>query len=416
MKNVLVLAVSFPPTGGVGVIRTLKFIKYLPQFGYRTIVVTPPAGTKHIQDDSLLKEVPGSTTIHRPPFVNYQNQLPKPIGKLFRAVEKRIYFPDNYARWNKSALNYITQHIFPKEKIDLIYVSVGPYSTMLLAHALKQKYHIPTFIDFRDPFSFNQYALLDQKKTFIKKARIIEKKIFADLDHINNVSEIWKVKYEGLYPEIATKSSVIHNGYDEDDFTDLKNATKAKNEIFTIGYSGTFSRVVPMEPLLSAISQIHEHQAIPMRLSVATPIKKEKLRSRFSYAFKHNLVDYKGFLPHKLSLKNVYQADLSLLILNDIEATEGMLPAKTFEYLRIGNPILLLHRTHGFLAKILEKTKTGISVNIHDQNAVIQTLLMLYKEWQQDIPSVQPDINEIKKYERRYLTQQLSAIFDQLIC
>jgi hypothetical protein len=410
----MVLAVSFPPTGGVGVIRTLKFIKYLPQFGWKPLVVTPPAGTKHIQDISLSVEIPQDIAIHRPPFFNYKNRLPKLIGKMFRIFEKRIYFPDDYTRWNKSAFNYISQHIIPKDKIDLIYTSVGPYSTMLLAHALKQHYQIPIFIDFRDPFSFNQYALLDKKKTFIKRAEKIEKKIFADVDQINNVSKIWKEKYENLYPEISTKSSLVHNGYDEEDFAGLNNVEKSKNQIFTIGYSGTFSRVVPIKPLILAIKEIHQRHGISMRLSIATPIKKEKLTSRYAYLFQNNLIDYKGFLPHKESLKNIYRSDISILILNDIAATEGMLPAKTFEYLRIGNPILLLHRKHSFLSEIIEKTKTGITADILSQDDIIQALLKLHERWRQNGRPYQPDWNEIKKYERKYLTQQLSAIFDQL--
>ena len=412
MKNVLVLSVNFPPIGGVGVIRTLKFAKYLPTFRWRPIIITPQAGTKHIQDTSLVDEIPKDIPVHRPTFINFKDYLPKILIKLLRPIERRLNFPDNYIRWNKAAFDYISCKIIPTEKIDLIYTSVGPYSTILLSHALKQRYNIPVFIDFRDPFSFNQYTLLDKKKNFQKRARLIEKKVFKDVDHVNNVSKVWKQKYEILYPEIKSKSSLIHNGYDEDDFRDLK--AKKSNTIFTIGYSGTFSRIVPIEPLIQAIIEIHQRYNTSMCLRIATPIKKEKLTSRYGYLFQNNLIDYKGFLAHRESLKNIYQSDISALILNDIPATNGMLPAKTFEYLRVANPILLLHRRGSLLAKIIAKSKIGIAVNIRDQEEIVQALLMLYENWRQNRQIHQPDWNEIKKYERKYQTKQLADIFNEI--
>jgi hypothetical protein len=413
MKTVLVLAVSYPPTGGVGVIRTLKFTKYLPACGWRPIVVTLPAGTKHIQDGSLSNEIPGGMTVHRPAFFNYREKLPKIFVKLFQPIEKRLTFPDKYVRWNKAAFKYISENIIPREKIDLIYTSVGPHSTMLLAHSLMKRHQIPFFIDFRDPFSFSQYALLDKKNNYQKKAQAIEKAVFRDAAHINNVSKIWKDKYDERYPFIAEKSSLIHNGYDEDDFAQL--GDKKENSIFTIGYNGTFSRIVPLDPLLSSITDIHRQHGIAMRLSIATPIKKEKLTSRYAYLFQNDLLDHKGFLPHRESLKNVFRADVSALILNDVEATEGMIPAKTFEYLRIGNPILLLHRKGSFLADIIEKTKTGVIINISDSAEIIQTLLMLHAQWRNDALRHQPDWNEIRKYERRNLTGKLAEIFNRIV-
>ena len=412
MKNVLVLSVNFPPIGGVGVIRTLKFTKYLPTFRWRPIIITPQAGTKHIQDDSLVDEIPKDIPVHRPAFINFKDYLPKILAKLLRPIERRLNFPDKYIRWNKAAFDYIAREIIPTEKIDLIYTSVGPYSTILLSHALKQHYDIPVFIDFRDPFSFNQYTLLDNKKNYQERARNIEKKVFKDVDHVNNVSEIWKQKYETLYPEIKLKSSLIPNGYDEDDFRDFK--AKRSNAIFTIGYSGTFSRIVPIEPLIQAIIEIHQRYNTSMCLRIATPIKKEKLVSRYGYLFQNNLIDYKGFLPYRESLKNIYQSDISALILNDIPETNGMLPAKTFEYLRIANPILLLHRKGSFLAKIIAKTKTGITVNIKDQEEMVRSLRMLHEKWRQNRQIHHPEWNEIKKYERKYQTNQLADIFNKI--
>ena len=412
MKSVMVLAVSFPPTGGVGVIRTLKFVKYLPQFGWNPVVVTLPAGAKSIQDDSLSNEIPKDITVHRPPFFDYRKHFFKPIVKLIQFYEKRTYFPDKYIRWNTSALKYIEKKIIPSQKINMVYASVGPHSTLLLARDVKRRFNIPTFIDFRDPFSFSQYALLDTKQRFRMKAVAIEKKVFEVVDQINNVSRIWQQAYIERYPEIASKSSLIHNGYDEEDFSGLD--AKVGNDVFTIGYNGTFSRIVPIEPLMNAIRSIHEQHNITMRLSIATPIKKTKLSSKYPYQFQNKLIDHKGFLPHKKSLSNLHQSDVSALILNDIDATRGMIPAKAFEYLRINNPILLMHRKGSFLAKIITKTKTGLTVNISNQAEIVNALLSLHEKWKVDRLDHNPDWQEIQKYERKNLTRQLAGIFDSL--
>jgi glycosyltransferase involved in cell wall biosynthesis len=414
LKTVLILAANFPPAGGVGVIRTVKFIKYLPDFGWNSIVVTlPQMATKRIIDSSLLSEIPPETEIHRPFFYDYRKVIGGDIAKLLGPILNRIHFPDKYVQWNYFAFKYIRDRILPHKKIDLIYTSVGPHSTMLLAHRLKQQFKIPFFLDFRDPFSFSQYNLLDGKTTLQSRAENIERAVFKAADHISNVSRIWQEKYERLYPGIVTKSSLIHNGYDEDDFRDLN--TAAKNDMFTLGYNGTFSRIVPLDPILSAISAIHREQGIPIRMNIATPIKKRKLASKYPYLFENDLIEYKGFLPHRESLQNLCRSDLALLILNDLAATEGMIPAKTFEYMRIAKPILLLHRKNGFLSELIDKTNTGMTINIGRHKQIVKSLLTLHQKWAEDRLKCDPDWAEIKKFDRKNLTNQLAHLFDRLV-
>lgn len=413
IKTVMILAANFPPTGGVGVIRTLKFVKYLPSFGWEPIVVTLPSRSEKIIDDSLLVEIPSTAEVHRPFFFDYRKMIPGDIAKLIRPIEGKFNFPDKYVQWNHFAFKYIEDKILPKTKIDLIYTSVGPHSTLLLAQKLKQHFSIPFVVDLRDPFSFSQYSILDSKNRWSKKARKIEKSVFNDADHINNVSKIWKEKYERLYPEIVAKSSLIPNGYDEEDFKHL--TRKTRNKIFTIGYNGTFSRIVPIEPLIAAMIEIHKTEKISIRLSIATPIKLRKLKSKYPYLFHNSLIDHKGFLPHKESLQKLYQSDTSILILNDIPAIKGMIPAKAYEYLRLNRPILLLHRKGSFLSKLIEDTSTGFTVNINDRTEIVKGLLTMYKNWENRKLDHNPNWEEIRKYERRYLTQKLSNIFNRLI-
>jgi hypothetical protein len=203
MKKVLVLAVNFPPSGGVGVIRTLKFIKYLRGFGWDPLILTIPANTaKRVSDNSLLEEIPADVEIHRPFFRDYRKIIPGELAKLLKPLLDRIHFPDKYIQWNHFALKYIKDKIVPHYKIDLAYTSVGPHSTLLLAQKLNQQFNIPFVVDFRDPFSFSQYSILESKKTWRLRAEKIERSVLHDAAHVVNVSNIWKNKYEDLYPEI----------------------------------------------------------------------------------------------------------------------------------------------------------------------------------------------------------------------
>jgi glycosyl transferase family 4 len=414
LKTVLILAVHFPPSGGVGVIRTLKLTKYLPDLGWEPIVVSLPLrATKRVVDHSLLDEIPQNIEIHRPFFYDYRKIIRGDINKLLRPALNRIHFPDKYVQWNYFAFKYIRDMLLPHKHIDLVYTSVGPHSSMLLAHKLKRHAGIPFVVDFRDPFSFRQYALLESKSAWQSRAEKMERRVLMDADHINNVSRVWKEKYEHMYPEIITKSSLIHNGYDEDDFLGLK--TESSNDVLTLGYNGTFSRLVPLDPLIKAIDEIHRQHGIVIRLNIATPTQKRKLISRYPYVFEHGLIAHKGFLPHKESLRNLCQSDVSLLILNDIEATEGMIPAKTFEYLRIQKPILLLHRRNSFLSEIITKTRTGMTVNISSHEEIVKTLLLLHKRWSDNTLDADPDWHQIRKFDRKYLTRQMAKIFDRLI-
>jgi len=412
MKTILMIAPNFPPTSAVGGIRSLKFAKYLPGFGWKPIVITLSAQDQKLSDATLLSELPPQVEIHRPGYFNYRKYLRGDIRKLLKPLERRYSFPDNYVHWNQAALRYIRKNILGLKKIDLIYASMGPHSALLLAQELKRRTGLPLVLDFRDPFSFSQYSVLDHKQNYQQRARRIEAAVLPAADHINVVTREWQERYAALYPQIAAKMSAIPNGYDETDFAALP--AKRRQAVFTVGYNGTFSRLSPLAPLATAIEEIHRHKGIAIRLSIASATREKKMRSRFRGLYDRGLIEFKGHLPHRESLANLHQSDIVALTLNDIPATRGQIPAKTFEYLRIDRPILLLHKEHGQLADILRCTRTGISVPIDDHSRIVETLLDLQQRWVRQRLEHQPDWQAIAKFERQQLTAALAAIFDRL--
>lgn len=412
MKTVLVLAVNYPPKGGVGVIRTLKFVRYLPHFGWQPIVVTPGGSTKRIKDPTLIEEMADGATVHRPPYRNLWDWLPGDIAKLLKTLLKPNHFPDPYRYWNRIAFAYIEKKILPDVKIDAVYVSVGPHSTMLLAQQLYHKYKIPYCIDLRDPFSFSQYSILREDDQWRRKAMEIEKEVFSTAGCINNVTRDWHLRYRALYPDLSTKFSFIPNGYDEADFA--FDPPRQSNEVFTIGYNGSYSRLVPLAPLIDAMAGILQEKGIPIRLSIATPIKEVKLKKIAGPLYDRGLIDFKGYLSHQKSLENLSKTDACALMLADLKATEGMVPAKTYEYMRIGKPILCCHRRDGHLAAIIDESGTGVVADIGDKAQIKRRLLELHHGWISGTGAFQPRAAQIHQYERRRLTHLLSDRLNEM--
>lgn len=373
-------------------------------------MITLPAINWHILDSSLIKEL-GKIEVFRPFYFEYREIIPGDIAKFFRPLERRYLFPDKFVMWNYFAFRYVCRH-FSKNKPDVVYSSSGPHSTLALAAKVKSALEVPTMVDLRDPFSFSQYSILDKAgPVWGKRARALEYSVFETVDKINIVTAIWRDKYLSLYPNLKHKMICIPNGYDERDFAGL-DFSQPQNKVFTLGYNGTFSRIVPIEPLLKAIASIHKKHGVRIKLNIATPIKESKIRSNFPYLFEHGLIEHRGFLSHKKSLANLSKSDALALILADIPATKGMVPGKTYEYLRMNRPILLLNKRRGFLSQIIEKTNTGQTVDIHDSQDIKKGLLLFQVKWQTDQLEHRPIMEEVRKYERKALSADLAANFD----
>jgi glycosyltransferase involved in cell wall biosynthesis len=413
MRTVLILAVNYPPKGGVGVIRTHKFVCYLPDFNWHPIVVTPGGSSKRIKDTTLLGDIPDDVDIHRPRFWNIWEKIPGDFSKILKQIFRPNHFPDTYLNWNRIAFKYIEREILPKNRIDAVYVSAGPHSTLLLAKMIWEKHRIPYFIDLRDPFSFSQYSVLRGAVDWRRKARSIENDVFSTAGCINNVTKQWHQRYKSLYPDLSCKFCFIPNGFDEADFEFPE--AGSSNKVFTIGYNGSFSKLVPIAPLIEAMSYLFKESGIPIRLCIATPIKENTLKKNAALLYENGLIDYKGYLSHQQSLMNLSKADVCALLLSDSEATRGMVPAKTYEYLRVGKPILCLHRKDGHLSDIINSTSTGITIDINNKKEIRETLLSLHERWTSGNTMLRPNTAEIKKYERRELTKRLANKLDDML-
>ncbi|MEJ2642406.1 MAG: hypothetical protein P8010_22845 [Desulfosarcinaceae bacterium] len=162
------------------------------------------------------------------------------------------------------------------------------------------------------------------------------------------------------------------------------------------------------------MADILQEKGVPIRLSIATPIKEVKLKKIAGPLYDKGLIDFKGYLSHQKSLENLSKTDACALMLADLKATEGMVPAKTYEYMRIGKPILCCHRRDGHLAAIIDDSGTGVVADIDDKAQIKRRLLELHHGWTSGTSAFQPRAAQIHQYERRRLTHQLSERLDEM--
>jgi glycosyltransferase involved in cell wall biosynthesis len=398
--------------GGIGVQRVVKIIKYLVPLGYDiTVLTVPENSTRFKKDQSMFKDLPSDVKVLRPFFYDYKRIIPGEIAKLFKPFERRYLFPDRFRMWNYFCLKKIKE-LTQADKYDLVFINCPPFSGVELAGEIKNRFDLKVFLNLRDPFSFNNYYIL--KNSFAKKtkASIIESDAFNKVDGIVTVTPSHFKKYCELYPQISAKFSIVTNGFDKDDF-DIVSPEKNETEFFKIGYSGSFSSLVPLEPLLEAIYELNTDNGTKIKFSISTNQSESKVASLHKKCYDSGYIEYLGFLPHKKSISNLSSSHLLAMAFADSPSTEGSYPGKVFEYIKVGKPILLLNNHTSEISRLIKETKTGSCVNINNRNEIIEKLLALYREWtEKNSLNYEPDLAMIENYDYGNIVIKLDKIFN----
>ena len=411
MKTCLVITARFPPQGGVGVQRVTKFVKYMPSYGWRPIVVTtPPGSTREVQDPSLLTELPPDLPVHRPFHYDYRKITRGEIAKWLSPLQDRYLFPDRHKPWNFFAQRTI-RRLLREHRVDLLFFNLSPFSTLAMVPSLRREFDGPIVLTLRDPFSFNMY--MDKKDT--ERAVALEKQAFSCSDSILCVTPFVVGRYRSLFPQIEKRFHFLPNGFDSDDLKNLNLEASGQDGTFTIGYNGSVSPVETLRPILVALHRIWVQERIPIHLSVASKDRLEEVTARFPPAAQAGLIRFHGFLPHRESLERLSRCHALLLTLVDSPATEGVYPAKVFEYMAMNKPILLLNRKTSDLANLIQHTRTGIVWNIDDEEEIVAGVLNLYRQWRDGGVPHDPDQDRINRFDYANLTRELVDHFERVL-
>lgn len=425
MKKVLIITYYWPPSGGAGVQRWLKFAKYLPEFGWQPVILTvdPQFASYPQRDESLSKEVgPGCIVYTTKSFELYNlykwisRKKEVPYGgfaneskeSLFQKISKflrgNFLLPDPRKGWNKYALKKAGD-LIRNFQIDTVITTSPPHSTQLIGLELKKRFPIRWIADLRDPWTDIYYYDQFKHTALARKIdRNYERKVVENADLLISVSEdVKRIFAEKSLQPIAAKTIVIPNGFDSEDFQVEPVVDETKK---VITYTGTISEAYDVDSLLAALHQMSDtwKEKLLIRFVGKVP---EMVVSKFKETGFD--VEQVGYVDHKKSVEYLLRSDLLLLVIPRVSNNKGILTGKFFEYLASGKPVLAIGPTDGDLAQIIAETRCGKIFDYADSAGMKQFIV---HELEQTVTN---DISEkVTQFSRRELTRKLGDCLKSL--
>jgi glycosyltransferase involved in cell wall biosynthesis len=436
-RKVLIVAYWFPPFGGGGVQRTVKFVKFLQAYGWDPVVLTVKAWGLELRDNTMLKEIPKNVRVYRtisfepiriyqvikriwsknsgqPPLKDNNGSSTKDLLRLIKDVIHLLSIPDTEIGWLPFAVLQ-GKKIIETENIECIYSSSGPPTCHLIALCLKQWTNLPWVADFRDPWTQHQFASY-RYKTRLRVDESLELMALKTADKLLTVTQAFADGFSQKYNQVPrNKFKVITNGYDADDFSKIPSATEQKNRKFTIVHTGSFLGLRTPKFFLNALKLLLDEtpslrKDIEVIFAGRLETKDKKVVCDLGL---EDVVKLVGYVSHQEALLLLSNSDVILLILASVET--GVYPGKIFEYLAVGRPVLALVPQNGIAAELIEKSKTGAIVDSEQVTSIKDAICRMYERYKDKTLTIHPDLSVVEQYERKRLTRDLAATFNQVL-
>ncbi len=422
--RLLIVAFYFPPTGGGGVQRTLKFCKFLPEFGIDVHVLTPDDSKWFARDDGLLESVPESTTVHRCRFVGPRSSFHSDairgrsrlgrIGVEARYAYQRALIPDKATPWMATALP-AGIGIVRREGIDVVMSTSPPTSAHLVAEAIATATRRPFVADFRDSWLDNPHRRYE--KAGVRAKRTVIARMASSVGRRSSalVAATGTIAQElgRMHPSAAHKTTVIENGADFDDFDGLDHRP---NQRFTIVHAGSFFGHRTPNVFLLAVQRLLERR----------PELRGRLLVRFIGELRAEHREYarslaideawreEGFLPYAESIAAQRAADALLLLIPDAGGRgDSVLSGKVFEYVASRRPVLAAVPPNGAAANLIRGIGAGRVVDGGDADGISTELEALVDEW---LAGGSPDVelsDDLRdRLSRRSRSRELARVLD----
>ncbi|WP_313806400.1 glycosyltransferase family 4 protein [Flavobacterium sp.] len=423
MKKVLIITYYWPPAGGPGVQRWLKFVKYLPDFDIEPIVYIPENPTYPLMDEKLLSEVPANVTILKNKIIEpyawasfFSKKSTKKISsgiipnqkkqsfvqKMMLWVRGNLFIPDARVLWVKPSVNYLTKYI-KENGIDTIITTGPPHSLHLIGLQLKENLKVKWIADFRDPWTtIGYHKALKLSNSSAKKHKDLEKKVMNTADFLLVTSPTTKKEFEA----ITTKPiHVITNGYD------IENVGRpALDGKFTLAHIGSFLSERNPRILWKALRELTKENEefrkyFELKLIGATSQEVLDTIAEFKLTdFVNNL----GYVSHQEAVEQQRKSQVLLLIEIDSEDTKSIIPGKLFEYMVSERPILAIGPKGADFSVILQQTNTGTFALYDEKEKVKETILKYFNLYLNQNLKVFPV--GLQQYSRKSLTKELASL------
>ena len=429
-RRVLFLSYYFPPHGGAGVQRSVKFVKYLPDMGYEAIVVTGGAEAQLAwapADPALDKELPAGTEI-----VRIEGPEPPPSGAWRGRAQRTMRLPSSFSRWLEAGLTRTGATV--AERVDLIYASMSPWETGDAAQRLSRRFGIPWVADLRDPWALDDWAVYPtglHRRLELSRMRRLLGSAAAIIMNTPGAA----VALRRSAPELSGRVHVIPNGYDAVDFAGPR---PVKNPgIFRVVFCGyahasfgrTFRRSRRLRTLLGGavrgLDPISRYHLFLVDAVGEVLVRRRHLVSALEVHLagvgsvdgigELACVVAHGYVPHTEAIDLVRSADLLFLPLHDLapDVRGRTVPAKSYEYLASGRPILAAV-PEGDTRNLLSGAACVTCCSPKDVGAIARALEDAVESWQRRGTPLVDRSALIAPYERRALTAKLARVFDDV--
>jgi len=425
-KKILIITYYWPPAGGPGVQRWLKFAKYLPEFGWKPVIFTPENPSYPLLDESLMKDIPENLEIIKTkiwePYqlaekLNKSNKKFKAgqfdVGKnqswkskLSIWVRGNFFIPDARVFWVKPSVKFLEQYL-KENKIDVVVTSGPPHSLHLIGLNLKKKLpDLKWIADFRDPWTeISYYKHLKLTGNSDKKHRQLESEVFknSDITLATSYTDAENFRKNGA------NAICITNGFDESDASTPLSVTNKKTK-FTLSYIGVLEQLRDPENLWKTLADLvktNVNFAKHFNVKFVGRID-DKILNSIENSSLQNHIENLGYLSHDKALQEMANSSLLLITNFPNDSSKGIIPGKIFEYLATGKQIISFGPNQADVSKILEETNAGKHFSYNDSEAIKSFILEKFELWKNG--NLNDNIQNIEKFSRKNLTKQLAEI------
>lgn len=435
LKRVLLISYHFPPVGGAGVQRPVKFVKYLPEFGWEATVLMAANPSVPVLDESLCRDLPDNLRIVKArtlePDYAVKKQMAvqsaaKPTGlgrvkaglrRVARSVAGAVLQPDAQILWLPAAYREACRTL-KAEKHDAILATAPPYSNLILGTLLKKRFGLPLVVDFRDEWDLSsEYLENSQKDAFTRFIQPrMQRWVLRSADAIVATTQASTARLHDRAGHAHSRafSECIYNGYDEADFEGPVSASLPTSR-FRLVYTGTLWNLTSVAPVIEAVEMLHtaDPEIVKQLELVFVGRKTDGQREILQRVAKTGctLVD-RDYCEHHDAVDLMRSADALCLLLSDVPGADRVAPAKLFEYLAAGRPILAVTpegETAGLVRdffpdnQFLPKDTFGIAHWLEGK---------LRRPRERSLGTPQPGAD---RFSRRYLTGQLADVLERVV-
>ena len=426
MKRVLVIAYYWPPSGGSGVQRWVKFVKYLPAQGWQPVVFAPLNADYPSLDPSFEAEVPASVEVLRGPIWEPYSAYRKLTGakstqvteissgpktwkqKLSLWIRANLFVPDPRVGWVKPSVTALKAYL-AEHPVDAIITTGPPHSVHLIGQRLHKDLGTPWIPDFRDPWSRMYYLKhLPMTAGTWKKLLKLEQSV---LDECSTVLACTPLMQEEFQAQTRTPVANITNGYDEEDFT---GPAPEGDGLFNITHTGLFAadgNPLALWKVLAKLAKTEPGFRQELRIRLVGKVDREVLDAIAAAGLSDNVV-LLGPLNHAEAVKEQRRASILLLPLRNDPQYAPILPGKLFEYLAARRPVLGIGQEEGAMAQVLFSACAGITADWEDPAPM---RAFLANAWHQHCEGGVPaTTGDITPYTRRAITRALAQLLEKV--